>query len=123
MTTRHLKPPIWVFPLIIAALVALFGWWGNARLRDTIEEQLKAQLTATLNANVTALEVWMTNQTKLAAFLAEEPKVRSLALTILEKSYQAGFDEKKPPDPSDEAALGNYLRPRLAKISYDTAQL
>jgi len=56
-------------------------------------------LAATLNANVTALEIWMTNQTKLAAILADEPKVRTLALTILEKSYQAGFDDKKPPDP------------------------
>src|SRR5260370_37848795 len=105
MTTGHFRQPIWIFPLVIAVLVALFGWWGDARLRDTIEEQVKDQLAATLNANVTALQVWMTNQTKLAAILAEEPKVRTRALTILEKSYQEGFDGKKPPDPQNQATL------------------
>ena len=55
-----------MLPLVIAGLVALFGWWGNHELRQTIEQQLQAQLTSTLNANVTALEIWTTNQTRLA---------------------------------------------------------
>jgi hypothetical protein len=64
------KQLIWILPLVLAGLVALLGWWGNNRLRDTIDGQLKAQLTATLNANVTALGIWTTNQTRLATSLA-----------------------------------------------------
>ena len=70
----RLRQPLWIVPLAIAGLVALFGWWGNVRLRQTIETQLKADLTATLDANVTALEIWTTNQAKLAISLAEEPE-------------------------------------------------
>ena len=73
-----------MLPLVIAGLVALFGWWGNRELRQTIEQQLQAQLTSTLNANVTALEIWTTNQTRLATALASEPEVRDRAIRILE---------------------------------------
>jgi hypothetical protein len=37
----------------VAVLVALFGWWCNTRLRETIETQLRAELTTT-STNVTA---------------------------------------------------------------------
>ena len=85
MTDARLKQPLWVVPLVIAVLVAIFGWWGNTRLRHTIELQLKAQLDTTLDANATALQIWMVDQKKLAGELAEEPRLRSLELSIFEE--------------------------------------
>jgi hypothetical protein len=41
MITR-LKQPVWVVPLVIAGLVAVFGWWANLRLRHTVEQQVRA---------------------------------------------------------------------------------
>jgi serine/threonine protein kinase len=121
--TSRLKQPIWIVPLVIAGLVAVFGWWGNARLRQTIENQLKAELTTTLNANVTALEIWTTNQTRLAASLAEEREVQTLANRILERSIQAGVESRRPASFQDEEELSGYLRPRLTKMGYEIAQL
>ncbi len=95
MTSRF-KQPIWMVPLVIAGLVALFGWWGNHELRQTIEQQLKAQLTSTLNANVTALEIWTTNQTRLATALAGETEVRDRAIRILERSEIETRRRRKP---------------------------
>ena len=121
--TGRLKQPIWIVPLAIAGLVALFGWWGNARLRQTIEGQLQAKLTSTLNANVTALEIWTTNQTRLATLLTEEPQVRKLANRILERSVLAEGENRRPADLPDMEELGNYLRPRLSHLGYEIAQL
>ncbi|PYM10876.1 MAG: hypothetical protein DME18_15445 [Verrucomicrobia bacterium] len=121
--TGRFRQPVWVVPLAIAGLVALFGWWGNRRLRQTIEEELKADLTATLNANVTALEIWTTNQTKLATALAEEPKVQTLAIRVLEAFDQSGGDSKKLLALPEVEELGNYLRPRLNKVGYGMANL
>src|SRR5213593_4534389 len=121
--TGRVKQPIWVVPLAIAGLVALFGWWGNARLRQTIEAQLKAVLTGTLDANVTALEIWTTNQAKLATSLAEEPKIRELALRVLEVFQQSGGEGKQIADLRETEELGNYLRPRLNKVGYEMAHL
>jgi len=117
------KQLIWILPLVIAGLVAVLGWWGNGRLRDTIEGELKAQLTATLNANVTALGIWSTNQTRLATSLAEDPSLRKLAADI----FQLTPPERRigpPPAPTPELQRFNAeLRPRLAQLGYETAQL
>jgi serine/threonine protein kinase len=104
-------------------LVALFGWWGNARLRQTIETQLKSDLTATLDANVTALEIWTTNQAKLATALAAEPKVRELAIRVLEVFQQSAGDSKQIADLRETDEFGTYLRPRLNKVGYEMAHL
>src|SRR5882672_6839031 len=110
--TRRFKLPLWVLPLAIAGLVAVLGWWGNGRLRETIEDQLKAQLSATLNANVTALGIWTTNQTRLATSLAEDPSVRTLAGEIFQTPPPAR--RNGPPMPSPEQQqFASDLRPRL----------
>ncbi len=113
------KQPIWIIPLAIAVVVALLGWWGNYRLRDGIEADLKADLTSTLNANVTALEIWTTNQMRMATTLAAEPTVRTLAGRILNEPLAHG----DLPPTQDAIDLGNYLRPRLGLMGYEIAQL
>src|SRR5262245_48388122 len=117
---NRLKLPVWVVPLAIAGLVAVFGWWADERLRQTIKGQLEAELAATLEANVTALKIWTTNQMKLASSLVSEPAVHNEAARILE----AG-----PPvrgatvEIADLEKFANYLRPRLRQMGYETAQL
>jgi hypothetical protein len=122
MTSRF-KQPIWMLPLVIAGLVALFGWWGNHELRQTIEQQLQAQLTSTLNANVTALEIWTTNQTRLATALASESEVRDRAIRILDRSVLEPGAAGNATNASDTEKLMRYLRPRLNQLGYETAQL
>lgn len=122
MTSRF-KLPIWVLPLVIAGLVALFGWWGNHELRQTIEQQLQSQLTSTLNANVTALEIWTTNQTRLATALASEPEVRDRAIKILDRSELGPGATESRTNALDIEQLIGYLRPRLDSLGYEIAQL
>jgi eukaryotic-like serine/threonine-protein kinase len=116
------QPPLWIVPLAIAGLVALFGWWGDHRLRRTITQQLEAKLVSTLHANVTALEIWTTNQTRLATALAGEPDLRAHAKNIFEQASRprtAG----PPIDDLDAEQLSRYLRPRLNQLGYEVAQL
>ena len=109
---------LWLLPLAIAGLVALLGWWGNHRLREIIQDELGEDLQATLNANVNALEIWTTNQMKMANTLAEEPTVRMLAARLLNQSDQPDAD---PGANLDD--FGSFLRPRLNRMGYEMAQL
>jgi hypothetical protein len=93
-------------------MAALFGWWGNQRLRQTVEEELRADLASTLDADVTALQIWMTDQAKLASALADEPGLRALALDAL--ADRSG---------SRAGEMGEYLRFRLEGLGYEIAQL
>jgi hypothetical protein len=70
----RLRQPVWIVPLAIAGFVGVFGWWGNGRLRQTIEEELKSDLTAALDANVTALEIW----TKTSDFYGASRRAHAL---------------------------------------------
>jgi len=108
-----------VLPVAIAGLVALFGWWGNERLRATIEGELQTQLSATLNANVTALGIWATNQTRLAMALADDPVVRQSATAIL----QAPPPRREGRPLTETGTFLEELRPRLAPLGYRYAQL
>lgn len=121
--TGRFKLPIWVLPLFIAGLVALFGWWGNHELRLTVQRQLQAQLTSTLNANVTSLEIWTTNQTRLATALASEPEVRARALRLLDRSESETGRAESYSNLLDSEQLFRFLRPRLNQLGYETAQL
>ena len=122
---RRFKLPLWILPLAIAGLVTLLGWWGNGRLRETIEEQLKAQLTATLNANVTALGIWTTNQTRLATSLAEDPALRLLANKIFQAppSSPSQRREFRQSPPLELQQFASDFKPRLSQLGYEVAQL
>jgi hypothetical protein len=122
MTSRF-KLPIWVLPLVIAGLVALFGWWGNHALRQTIEQQLQSQLTSTLNANVTALEIWTTNQIRLATALAGEPEMRTNAIRILDRSESGPGTAESYSNVMDSERFFGDLQQRLNQLGYETAQL
>jgi serine/threonine protein kinase len=122
--TGRLKQPFWIVPLAIAGLVALFGWWGDGQLRQTVQKQLAAELTTTLNANVTALEIWTTNQTRLAMSLADEPEMRAFALRLFGATDPTNDNRRLPaPAPAEMEEFGTYLNPRLRETGYEMAQL
>jgi hypothetical protein len=117
---KRLKKPLWIVPLLLVGVVGIFAWWGNNRLRDTIEDQVKDQLNATLDANVTALEIWTTNQIKFATLLAGEPAVRSASLHILNSSTPAAANQHFG---SESWRFASFLRPRLDQTGYEIAEL
>ena len=88
--SSYFRPPMWTVPLVVAVMVAGLGWWGNQRLRETVRDDLRSDLSSTLHANVMALEIWTTNQMKLATALAEEPDLRASAMEALQHSQPDG---------------------------------
>ena len=114
--------PVWAAPLAVAALVAALGWWGNERMREIVCEDLQGDLAATLQANVMALEIWTTNQSKLATALAEEPAMRALAIQALLPGHPNGPGrDPKTARPAEE--LSAYLRARLERLGYEIAHV
>ncbi len=117
----------WTAPLIVAALVAAFGFWCNSRVRQTIESQLKGDLTTVIDANVTALEIWITNQFNLATSLASEPRIHELAIEALLNHESAEPFRPRDADPDRQAPptedFDQILRPRLQQVGYHIAHL
>ena len=116
------KLPLWLLPIVIAGLVAVFGWWGNERLRGTVEDGLRAGLSSTLNANVTALGIWATNQMRLAMVLADDPEVRSNAEKAIKPPTRREMRPLFQGPPMEFAPFVSQLRPRLNRLGYDMSE-
>ena len=120
MTTgKHL----WLVPLLLALLIGGTGWWTDRQLRQTIEQELRADLQTTLEANVTALEIWMANQKRLAAALTEEPRFKSLALELLEQPAATPTNRTVPNEVSRQLFASEHMPERLRTLGYGLAQL
>jgi eukaryotic-like serine/threonine-protein kinase len=113
----------WLIPLVGALVVACAGLWADLELRQAMREALTDNLRATLEANVTALEIWMTNQKRTAEMLAEEPRLQNLAVELLSKSGSRGADRLALDTLTRQLIVGDRLQARLSALGYTVAQL
>ena len=113
----------WIMPLLAALLVAYVGWWGDRKLTQVTEDELTGELWTMLEANVTALEIWMANQKRLAAALAQEPRLRNLALDLINKSGGRNTNQAAFASTARQLLVGDKLQARLSSLGYTVAQL
>ncbi|MCO8122140.1 serine/threonine protein kinase [Stieleria sp. TO1_6] len=87
---RH--APVGPFSPLIAALVVLMlvgvtlyvGW----KVRQSIRDGIRNSLQTVLAANVTALDLWLSEQRVAAQRIVSDPKIRSALLEILEQASE-----------------------------------
>ncbi|MGC3957038.1 MAG: hypothetical protein QM813_03465 [Verrucomicrobiota bacterium] len=114
---------IWLVPLLLALLVASVGWWADRQLRQTIHREVRADLSATLDANVTALEIWMANQKRIAAALADEPRLKAVALKLLDQPADTFTNRAVLNELSREFIAGERLQERVRALGYTKVHL
>jgi tRNA A-37 threonylcarbamoyl transferase component Bud32 len=110
-------------PLLAALVVACVGWWADSELHKVMQEELTGDLRTMLNADVTALEIWMANQKRVAAVLAEEPRLRSLAVDLLSRGGAKAADQPAIALLARQLIIGDRLQARLSGLGYTVAQL
>ena len=110
-------------PLLAAALLIVVGNWSLRSVHRTIEAKLAADLKTALEANVTALEIWVSNQERLAGLLASDPEVRRLALDLLAAS--AGREQNRTALGAmpEQARFQQLLGERVRAAGYGLAEL
>ncbi len=98
--------------LLLGALVLLIiGVWGQDAVSDRIQERLSSDLQALLRADVTALELWMTDQlTVIEVIAAHEPSA-----TIF-RDLVAGAHRSATPQELAEAPALATLRERFESL-------
>ena len=97
--TKHL----WIVPLVIAGIVGFVGWWANFEVRQTIQQDIRGDLMTTLDANVTALEIWLGNQKRIVSSIAEEPRLKAIALELLERAESVPANRNAPAETMRQA--------------------
>jgi tRNA A-37 threonylcarbamoyl transferase component Bud32 len=113
----------WIMPLVAAALVACVGWWADRRISEALRDELADHLQATRNADVTALEIWMANQKRIAAVFAEEPRMRTLAVELFSRWEARDSNRLGLALSARQLIVGDRLQQRLVDLGYTVAQL
>ncbi len=101
---------------LAAALVALVGWWSHGVLRRTLEARLQGELQTVLNANVAALDIWVSSQSRLAQVLADAPELREATAAVLAEegmrpNYRSPVPGRSPPQLELEKVIDDRLKP------------
>lgn len=99
----------WYVPLA-TVLLAVFGWLTNDYLERAIKGQKAAELGALLDAEVTALEIWLGSQKAYASVVASDPFVQRQAEELLALGAVPELRGELVGAPA-QAALRAYLRP------------
>ena len=83
-TPGFIRRHIWVGPSGTILVLAITSVWVRAKIDEGIERQLTGELQSILNADVTALELWLRSQASSARLVAQDAAVRQSVLAILD---------------------------------------
>jgi eukaryotic-like serine/threonine-protein kinase len=83
-TPGFIRRHIWVGPLGTILVLAITAFWVRAKIDEGLERQLTGELQSILNADVTALELWLQSQASSARLIAQDATVRQSVLAILD---------------------------------------
>ena len=83
-TGLFLRRNLWIWPVIAALGLAVFGWWVRNVVENGTKKKMAADLVTILNADVAALEMWLASQQSHARAVADDREVRSLVARLVE---------------------------------------
>jgi serine/threonine protein kinase len=108
---------VWYLPIFIAVLVVA-GWWMRTSLEKSIKARLADGLTTILEADITALEVWLDEQQTTVSLLAGSDHVRQPVLALEDSWSQNSGDAAGIIASSALAGLREYLVPLCQEHGY-----
>ena len=111
---RHL----WIVPVVAMAALAFAGTWLRAHVERAIKMQVEEELRTLLNADVTALRIWLRSQEANATAAARDPEVRQAVLGLVKFADGHDRSSRELLDAPERAQLETALLPQLESHGY-----
>jgi hypothetical protein len=83
-TGRFLRRQLWIWPILAALLLGGARWYVNAEVEGAMRRQRIDALTTILDADVTAVRVWLVEQAIDAELIARDPKLEPPVQELLD---------------------------------------
>lgn len=116
-TGRFLRREMWAWPLIAATLLGSVGWWVYHTVEAAMREQRISDLNVTVDASVTALQIWIADQLATTSLFADDEQLQSLISELLPAISQTDVEQTLTHSPI-QAALRKRLLKRLQACGY-----
>jgi len=85
-TRGFLRKQLWAWPIIAAIALSCLGWWVYGIVGRAMQERMVEELTTILNADVTALDVWLSSQKENAGLIVNDPELTQVMREIVDQS-------------------------------------
>jgi hypothetical protein len=82
----RLKRALWVWPIVIALLLGTVGWFLRGAIEYQLQSGLASELQTILQADVTALKLWISSQISVAVSAANDAHVMTLSQQLLNQA-------------------------------------
>ncbi len=115
---RFLHQQLWAWPVISIILFGGTGLWVNQSIENALREQRIADLTAMVDASVSALEIWMDEQRINAQLFAADDRLREPVLELLRLADGTDESERKLIQSDAQDNLRRRLMPQLKLDGY-----
>jgi len=110
---HSLRRQVWLAPLLTACALATLGWFLDRTVQGSLRGKLAEELQALLNADLSAMELWLKMQRENASDTANEPAVAT-AIVALAAQSERGASAKELIDAPQQAQLRDLLNPERA---------
>lgn len=104
-TNVLLLKQLWIWPIIAGVLLGAIGLVMRNAVEKTLQEDLRADLQAILETDVTALRVWLKSQEQVAAGVARDVQLREQVRALIRLAEQ--------PESSKNVLTASAELPRL----------
>ncbi len=84
-----------IFSMIAVVLFAAIGFWTNHAIKLSLEESYTTYLQTLLDADITALTIWMENEKRHVRSWADEPNLREQVRVLIEMGRNAPLAPEK----------------------------
>ncbi len=117
-TGRYLRRQLWAWPFVAVVLFGGAGWWVHVSVEDAMRVQRVNELNVSVDASVSAVRLWMREQTITAQLFADDEQLRALALELLALEDDTQESDRQLLLAPAQDALRNRLNSRLISCGF-----
>ena len=109
---------LWLWPCLGLLATAAAGWWVRSRVESVITTKLASELNSLLQANVTAMRLWLEAHVADAQAVATDPDILAPAHGLLKLAEREDTPAKDFLVSPHLAALREAVRPLMQSHDY-----
>lgn len=112
-TNVLLLKQIWIWPIVAAVLLGVIGLFLRDSVEKALQDDLRSDLQAILETDVTALRVWLRSQEQIASGVARDPQFRQQVLALVDMAVRPEATKTMLVESAEMARLRAELQPIL----------
>lgn len=114
---RFIRNQYWLWPILAALMLGIAGWWVSGTVENALRQDRINDLSASVNANVQALRVWMGDQRTIATLAARDELLEQQVQKLLAMKESGQDAERDFLFADGQAAIRNRLEKTLPQDS------